>query len=127
MDDADLAHRLEDADGRMAKVFALTIHDARRSSGRYTPPILNEHMFSYNSRQDPGGTDAAAQKNAPPPNGEGRRSLLRAPREREVGRLAVAGCGPAACRPALKRHSTDFSYRLRSDLAARPGRHEVPR
>lgn len=27
MDDADLAHRLEDADGRMAKVFALTIHD----------------------------------------------------------------------------------------------------
>ena len=59
-------------------------------------------MFSYNSRQDPGGTDAAAQKNAPPPNGEGRRSLLRAPREREVGRLAVAGCGPAAVPPGVE-------------------------
>ncbi len=41
-------------------------------------------------------------ENAPPPNGEGRRSLSRAPREREVGRLAVAGCGPAAVPPGVE-------------------------
>ncbi len=44
VDDADLAHRLEDAFGRMVKVFALTIRDRETiiRSLDDAPPVLED-------------------------------------------------------------------------------------